>query len=202
MAIDYRLSGEAHFPANIHDCHAAVRYLRANAKKYKLNPDRIGVVGGSAGGHLAGLLATTSTVKTLHGNGGNKKFSSRVQAVVVMSGPMRISTGRVAEKSMQQNHSKSFAVQLFGGTIEQVPQKYMAADAHLHIDQNTPPILFQYGGVEDPSEIQPTVEKLKKLGIPVGVLTHYEGGKHGCWNNHPWFMPMMEDIDDWFREHL
>ena len=202
MAIDYRLSGEAHFPANIHDCHAAVRYLRANAKKYKLNPDRIGVVGGSAGGHLAGLLATTSTVKTLHGNGGNKKFSSRVQAVVVMSGPMRISTGRVAEKSMQQNHSKSFAVQLFGGTIEQVPQKYMAADAHLHIDQNTPPILFQYGGVEDPSEIQPTVEKLKKLGIPVGVLTHYEDGKHGCWNNHPWFMPMMEDIDDWFREHL
>ena len=167
-----------------------------------MNPDRIGVVGGSAGGHLAGLLATTSTVKTLHGNGGNKKFSSRVQAVVVMSGPMRISTGRVAEKSMQQNHSKSFAVQLFGGTIEQVPQKYMAADAHLHIDQNTPPILFQYGGVEDPSEIQPTVEKLKKLGIPVGVLTHYEDGKHGCWNNHPWFMPMMEDIDDWFREHL
>ena len=78
----------------------------------------------------------------------------------------------------------------------------MAADAHLHIDQNTPPILFQYGGVEDPSEIQPTVEKLKKLGIPVGVLTHYEDGKHGCWNNHPWFKPMMEDIDDWFRENL
>ena len=117
MAIDYRLSGEAHFPANIHDCHAAVRYLRANAKKYKLDPDRIGVVGGSAGGHLAGLLATTSTVKTLHGNGGNKKFSSRVQAVVVMSGPMRISTGRVAEKSMQQNHSKSFAVQLLVGPL-------------------------------------------------------------------------------------
>ncbi len=202
MAIEYRLSGEEHFPANIHDCHASVRYLRANAKEYKLDPDRIGVVGGSAGGHLAGLLATTSKVKTLHGNGGNEKFSSKVQAAVVMSGPMRISTGRVAEKSMQINNAQSFAVKLFGGTIQQLPQQYQAADAHLHIDKDTPPILFQYGGAEDPSEIEPTVEKLEKLEIPVEVLTHYKDGKHGCWNNHPWFMPMMEDIDAWFQEHL
>jgi len=202
MAIEYRLSGEEHFPANIHDCHAAVRYLRANAKEYKLDPDRIGVVGGSAGGHLAGLLATTSKVKTLHGNGGNEKFSSKVQAAVVMSGPMRISTGRVAEKSMQINNAQSFAVKLFGGTIQQLPQQYQAADAHLHIDKDTPPILFQYGGAEDPSEIEPTVEKLEKLEIPVEVLTHYKDGKHGCWNSKPWFMPMMEDIDAWFQEHL
>ena len=202
MAIEYRLSGEVYFPANIHDCHAAVRYLRANAKEYKLDPDRIGVVGGSAGGHLAGLLATTSKVKSLHGNGGNENFSSKVQAAVVMSGPMRISTGRVAEKSMQINNAQSFAVKLFGGTIQQLPQQYQAADAHLHIDKDTPPILFQYGGAEDPSEIEPTVEKLEKLEIPVEVLTHYKDGKHGCWNNHPWFMPIMEDIDAWFQEHL
>ena len=202
MGMEYRLSGEAHFPANIHDSHAAVRYLRANAKEYKLDPDRIGVLGGSAGGHLAGLLATTSKMKTLHGNGGNQNFSSEVQVAVVMSGPMRISTGRVAEKSMQINNAQSFAVKLFGGTIQQLPQQYEAADAHLHIDQDTPPILFQYGGAEDSSEIQPTVEKLEKLEIPVEVLTHYKDGKHGCWNNHPWFMPMMEDIDAWFQEHL
>ena len=202
MAIEYRLSGEVYFPANIHDCHAAVRYLRANAKEYKLDPDRIGVVGGSAGGHLAGLLATTSKVKSLHGNGGNENFSSKVQAAVVMSGPMRISTGRVAEKSMQINNAQSFAVKLFGGTIQQLPQQYQAADAHLHIDKDTPPILFQYGGAEDPSEIEPTVEKLEKLEIPVEVLTHYKDGKHGCWNSKPWFMPMMEDIDAWFQEHL
>ena len=202
MAMEYRLSGESHFPANIHDCHAAVRYLRANAKEYKLDLDRIGVVGGSAGGHLAGLLATTSKVKSLHGNGGNEKFSSKVQAAVVMSGPMRISTGRVAEKSMQINNAQSFAVKLFGGTIQQLPQQYEAADAHLHIEKDTPTILFQYGGAEDSSEIQPTVEKLEKLEIPVEVLTHYKDGKHGCWNNHPWFMPMMEDIDAWFQEHL
>jgi pectinesterase len=202
MGMEYRLSGEAHFPANIHDCHAAVRYLRANAKEYNLDPDRIGVIGGSAGGHLAGLLATTSKVKSLHGNGGNEKFSSEIQAAVVMSGPMRISTGRVAEKSMQINNAQSFAVKLFGGTIQQLPQQYEAADAHLHIDKDTPPILFQYGGAEDPSEIEPTVEKLEKLEIPVEVLTHYKDGKHGCWNSKPWFMPMMEDIDAWFQEHL
>ena len=64
MAIDYRLAEEALFPANIHDCHAAVRFLRAHAGKYKVDPERIGVVGGSAGAHLAGLLATTAKVKT------------------------------------------------------------------------------------------------------------------------------------------
>ena len=65
-------------------------------------------------------------------------------------------------------------------SIQQLPQRYGAADAHLHIDnKDTPPLLFQYGGAEDPSEIQPTVEKLEKLEI-VEVLTHYKDGKHGC----------------------
>ena len=100
MAIDYRLAEEALFPANIHDCHAAVRFLRAHAGKYKVDPERIGVVGGSAGAHLAGLLATTAKVKTLHGKGGHEDFSSEVQAAVVMSGPMEISTGSVAERSL------------------------------------------------------------------------------------------------------
>ncbi len=202
MATSYRLSGEAKFPANINDCHAAVRFLRAKANKFHVDSKRIGVVGGSAGGHLAGLLATTEKLKKLHGNGGNPGFSSAVQAAVVMSGPMEISTGSVAEKSLLPDNSNSNAVILFGGSVKEKPKLYSLADAHIHISKATPPILFQFGGAEDPSTVQPSIEKLKKMGVPTKLLFHYKDGKHGCWNSHPWFMPMIADIDSWFKEHL
>ena len=89
MAIDYRLAEEALFPANIHDCHAAVRFLRAHAGKYKVDPERIGVVGGSAGAHLAGLLATTAKVKTLHGKGGHEDFLQKSRPRWLCPGPWK-----------------------------------------------------------------------------------------------------------------
>lgn len=202
MAVAYRLSGEAKFPANIQDCHAAVRYLRAQATDYKVDADRIGVVGGSAGAHLAGLLATTADVAELHGDGGNPGVSSAVQAAVIMSGPMQIATGSVAERSLLADNPKPNAIWLFGGNVEQLPKVYALADAHEHIDKNTPPILFQYGGTEDPSKIDPSMARLRELGIPTKVLSHYENGKHGCWNRHPWFTPMLDDVEAWLREHL
>lgn len=202
MAVAYRLSGEAKFPANIHDCHAAVRFLRANAKAYHADPDHIGVVGGSAGAHLAGLLATSSDVAELQGDGGNPGVSSAVQAAVVMSGPMEIATGSVAERSLIEDSPKPNARWLFGGSISEIPDLYALADAHQKISKNTPPILFQYGGTEDPSKVEPSVTKLKELGIPTNVLSHYADGKHGCWNRHPWFIPMVDDIDAWLQEHL
>ena len=202
MAIAYRLSEEAKFPANIHDCHGSVRFLRANANLYRVDPDRIGVVGGSAGAHLAGLLATTAGVEELHGDGGYPDVSSRVQAAVVMSGPMKIATGSVAERSLLKGNPKPNAVWLFGGNVEEKPELYTLADAHQHIDKNTPPILFQFGGTEDPSKVFPSMAKLIDLGISTEVLADYPEGKHGCWNRHPWFMPMVDDIDQWFQKHL
>ena len=80
-SIEYRLSGEAPFPAQIEDCKAAVRWLRANAAKYNLDADRIGAWGHSAGGHLSALLGTSGGVQELEGNGDNMSYSSRVQAV-------------------------------------------------------------------------------------------------------------------------
>lgn len=202
MAIAYRLSEEARFPANIQDCHAAIRYLRANAEKFSADPNRIGVLGGSAGAHLAGLLAATADVKKLHGEGGHPGVSSAVQAAVVMSGPMEIATGNVAERSLLIDNPKPNAIWLFGGNVEEKSELYALADAHQHIDENTPPILFQYGGTEDPSRTLPSMDKLMELGIRTKVLSDYPEGKHGCWNRHPWFLPMVEDIDQWFQEHL
>ena len=86
-SINYRFSQHAVFPAQIEDCKAAIRWLRANAAKYHLDADHIGVWGASAGGHLVALLGTTGGVKELEGKGGNLDQSSRVQCVVDWFGP-------------------------------------------------------------------------------------------------------------------
>lgn len=83
----YRLAPTYQFPAAVHDVKAAVRFLRANAAKYQIDPDRIGVVGGSAGGHLAQFLGVTAGVAQFEGNGGNPGVSSQVSCVVNFYGP-------------------------------------------------------------------------------------------------------------------
>ena len=85
-SIEYRTSDEAKFPAAVQDVKAAVRWLRAHAVSHGVNPDTIGAIGGSAGAHLVGMLATSGGVKALEGDGGNSEASSDVQAVVAMAG--------------------------------------------------------------------------------------------------------------------
>lgn len=87
-SVDYRLSGQARFPAQIHDCKAAVRWLRAHAERFGYDADRIAALGVSAGGHLAALLGVNSAVRELEGDvGSHLDVSSRVQAVVDYYGP-------------------------------------------------------------------------------------------------------------------
>src|SRR5205085_165270 len=86
-SINYRFSQHAVFPAQIEDCKAAIRWLRANADKYHLDPDHIGAWGASAGGHLVALLGTSGNKKELEGKGGNLEQSSKVQCVIDWFGP-------------------------------------------------------------------------------------------------------------------
>src|SRR5579863_4756005 len=85
--VTYRLAPKSPFPAAVEDVKAAVRWLRANAEKYALDPDRIGVVGDSAGGHLAQFLGVTGGVSQFEGSGGNPGLSSKVSCVVSYYGP-------------------------------------------------------------------------------------------------------------------
>lgn len=87
VTINYRLTDKASFPAQIEDCKCAVRWARAHAKEYNIDPNHIGAWGSSAGGHLVALLGTSGGVKELEGSGGWEKFSSRVQAVADYFGP-------------------------------------------------------------------------------------------------------------------
>ena len=98
-----------------------------------------GWLGRSAPGRIA---CHHCKVKTLHGKGGHEDFSSEVQAAVVMSGPMEISTGSVAERSLTAKNPVANAIFLFGGTVKEKPGLYKLADAHLHIDDGIRPPFF------------------------------------------------------------
>ncbi len=192
-AIEYRLGGEAPFPAGIHDCNAAVRYLRANAVTFGIDPAKIGAVGGSAGGHLVGLMATGWENKELQGDGGYPDQSSRLQAAVVMAGPMEMTTGSVAERSRNPKSNIWLA-----GTIDEQPDLYALADAHLQINDKSSPILFMVGEHDNPARNQPSRDKLKANNVWTDVKI-YADGKHGCWNQLPWQTEMVADMDQYFQ---
>ena len=110
-SIFYRLSGDSPFPADIQDCKCAIRYLRANAGTYGVDPNRIGVAGASAGGHLAELLATADDKAGLEGDGGWQNVSSRVQAASAYYGVSDFTVG--ARKF--QHHTGTVVLKLFRG---------------------------------------------------------------------------------------
>ena len=121
--ISYRLSGEAPFPAQINDCKAAVRFLRANAKKYGIDSDHIGAIGLSAGGHLTALLATSGGVAELEGEGGYPEFSSTIQAAVPMGAQTDFLSGRTKEISANEQRGRIWR-QFLSGTQEEQPETY------------------------------------------------------------------------------
>jgi len=119
VSINYRLDSVAPFPAQIYDCKGAIRWLRAHAKEYHIDPDRIGVWGMSAGGHLVALLGTSAGVKELEGDvGGNPGVSSRVQAVSDYAGPtdiMQIWNQAGPENTFRTIKGDTYYESLFGG---------------------------------------------------------------------------------------
>jgi len=173
-SIDYRLSGEAKFPAQIHDCKAAIRWLRANAEKYRLDPNRIGVFGGSAGGHLVALLGTSGNVEELEGSGGNPDLSSRVQAVCDWYGPSDL-TKMVEKESVQS---------LLGGPADDILDRARLASPITYVSQDDPPFLIMHGDddstVPHEQSVQLT-EALRGAGVPVEFVTvdTPEAGGHG-----------------------
>lgn len=151
-SVEYRLSDEAVFPAQIHDVKAAIRFLRANRERFRLDADRIAGWGDSAGGHLVALLGTSAGVAALEGSLGNAGASSRIQAVVDWYGPTdflsmdeqaeRIGCGERATPHTAPGSPESLLV---GGLIAERPERVRAADPTTYVDGEEPPFLIQHG---------------------------------------------------------
>lgn len=139
-SVSYRLSQEAIFPAQIHDCKAAVRWLRAHAEEYGLDPTALGAWGPSAGGHLVSLLGTTQGVPELEGELGNLEHSSAVQAVCDWFGPTDFR--RMNDYPGDQDHDApdSPESQLIGGPIQEHPDLVARANPVTYVSGNDPPL--------------------------------------------------------------
>ena len=177
VSINYRFSNQAVFPAQIEDCKSAIRYLRAHADKFNLDPMRIGVWGVSAGGHLAALLGTSSGVPELE-NGPWQEYSTKVQAVCDWYGP---SDFLRMDLWSQRRNTSSPESQLFGGLVAQKIALAKMASPLLYIDEDDPPFLIMHG-TEDriiPYEHSILLAKgLENAGVPVKFIS-LEGVDHG-----------------------
>ena len=198
-SIDYRLTSTAPFPAQIEDCKAAVRWLRANASTYHLDPGHIGVWGHSAGGHLAALLGTSGGVRELEGTGDNMSYSSRVQAVCDVAGPSDLV--RLYQEASQSRGDKSGKVMydvaaLVGGSTEKNITTATAASPIHYVSKDDPPFLIIHG--ENDATIPVTqAESFAAALKAAGVETTLEiapGRGHGA--GGPKFQPMIKAFFD------
>ena len=174
--VTYRLAPKYQFPAAIHDTKAAVRWLRANAAKYKINPDKIGVTGGSAGGHLAQFLAVTRDVPEFEGTGGNRDQSSHVACVVNVYGPSDFT------KSYGKSVDAHEVLPLWlGGNLETARTQHIRSSPLYWVTPNAAPTLCIHG-TEDKyvahEQAVWMVDKLKAATVAAELLT-LEGAGHG-----------------------
>ena len=176
VTVEYRLAPKYPFPAAIHDVKASVRWLRANATKYNINPDLIGAMGGSAGANLAEMLGVTEDVKTLEGSEGNPNQSSSVQAVVSYFGPTDFT------KSYGKSVDAAEVLPLYlGGDLDKARLRHLQASPLYWITPSAAPTLCIHGTRDnyvDHEQAVWFVDKMKAAGVEAQLITMENAG-HG-----------------------
>jgi acetyl esterase/lipase len=199
-SLNYRLSQHAVFPAQLEDCKAALRWLRAHAKTYNLNPDRFGVWGSSAGGHLVALLGTTGEVAEFD-VGEHRAFSSRVQCVMDDFGPTEFTAmdaHRIPSATLVHNSPTSPESRLIGGGIADPANAAKVARANpvTYVTRDDAPFLIVHGD-EDPlvphHQSELLFHALQAAGVRVRLNT-VKGGGHGAGFGGPELEEMRRDF--------
>ena len=202
-SIDFRLSVDEPFPAQIHDIKAAIRFLRANAETYGYEATRIGVHGRSSGGHLTSLVGVTNGVKELEGElGDHLDVSSDVQVAVSYFGASNLTT--ILDQSTPFGvmlRGPALAL-LLGGPMEATAELAELASPVFHVDAQDPPLLLLHGDQAPQMPINQAHELhgvCKEHELPVH-LEVIHGAKHGT----PEFFDAKrtELVAEFLKEHL
>jgi acetyl esterase/lipase len=201
LTISYRFRTEVRFPGCISDAKAAVRWLRANAREYRVDSDRIAIVGGSWGGYIASMVATTGHLAEFDGDGGNPAFSSRVKAAVAFNSlldPIGHNPQRRADRSPGK------FIDWVGATYEERPDLWEKASPLAHADKHSPPFLF-LSGTKDPTdafaESKAMMQKLLAAGVQAEFFTA-EGARHGFFHDSPWFERTLKRTEEFLTKYL
>jgi acetyl esterase/lipase len=169
MSIDYLLATDAapSWPQNIYDCKTAVRWLRANADRLQIDADHIGVIGGSAGGHLAALLAVSGTKVGLDPSGPYGDFSCAVQCAVPMYGAAEV-------------RDSPHALRMLGKSRDAAPELYRLASPVTHVDSSDPPFLILHGTADNQvpvAQSETLARALQQAGVEHELVV-IEGAPH------------------------
>lgn len=213
VAINYRLSGEAKFPALVQDAQAAIRWIRANALRYGFDPNRIAAWGGSAGGYQATMLGVSAHVRELQDPAlGNADQPCNVQAVVTWFGPTDflkmdeylIESGLPPLPGQEHSAANSPESLLLGQKITEIPERVRAANPETYITPDAPPFFIQHGAQDPVVPVQMSIHLAARLEQAIGKdkvrLELLEGDGHGD--------PMFETPEnvtkvlDWLDQHL
>ena len=204
-SINYRLSWEARFPAQIEDCKAAIRWLRANASRHNLDVDRIGVWGSSAGGHLAALVGTSGDVRDLEGSLGNNDQSSRVQAVIDWYGPadfLKMQSESLACSVIDHDSPVSPEALLLGCPIQICKDRSRRASPVTYATADDPPFLIMHGTADclvPPLQSRDLTDALEAAGVDA-TLKFIQGAGHG--GDEFEQAENRKLVDDFFDRHL
>ena len=200
VTVSYRLAPKYQFPAAVYDVKAAVRWMRANAEKYQIDPDRIGTTGGSAGGHLAQFLGVTSGVKKFEGDGGNAEYSSSVKCVVNFYGPSDFT------KSYDASVDAKDVLPLFlGGNLQQERHRHIESSPLYWVTPEAAPTLFVHGTKDAYVAHEQAgwiVERMKAADVEATLMT-IEDGDHGFRTSSPEVKQQIEKARfEFFEKHL
>ena len=181
-SLNYRLSQHAIFPAQIEDCKAAVRWLRARSAEFKLDPGRFAAWGPSAGGHLAAMLGTAGHATEFE-VGAHLDVSSRVQCVVDYFGPtdfLQMDAQRLPD-GMVHDLADSPESELVGGAIQENPERVARANPITYVTADVPPFLIVHGNQDPLVPFQQSILLVAALGNVGADVTFYTvaGAGHG-----------------------
>ncbi|MDB6126954.1 MAG: nlhH 2 [Verrucomicrobia bacterium] len=198
--IDYRLTSDATFPAQLEDCKAALRWLRSNAERFAIDRDRVGVVGISAGGHLAALLGALNSSR-IYETGSSMDQNSTVQAVCDFFGPVDLL--RLYDDAQKSGAAQASEVsQLVGGDPHQFPRPTRAANPIAGLDASSPPFLIIHG---DRDTVVPLEHSrlLYDALVAKGIKAHLHV-IHGAGHTGPAFVApeINAMVDDFFAKTL
>ncbi len=197
ITVEYQLALEAQYPAAIYNVKAAIRWVRANADKYGMDPDYIAIGGTSAGGHIASLVGLTNGVEKFEGDMGNKEFSSDVQAVLDIDGAINLMEPLSLNK--ERSHD-SPDVQWLGGTFAEKPLIWKDASPIYWANENTVPMLFLNSGYP-----RFHVGQDELIGMLDNWGIYHEEYKfqvemHTFWLFHPWIDVAVEYMTDFMHK--
>lgn len=183
IAIDYRLSGQARYPAALEDCAEAVRWVRAHAGRYRIDPARLGASGSSAGGHLASLLGVTAT------------GPDRVMAVAALNPVLDLT---------ESDTRGEMVARFLGSRCAQAPELCRQASPVDRVTSGAPPFLILHGTADQTvpyTQAAAMTERLRAAGVPVELFTA-ESGPHTFWANPRWQPQVLQALEHFFRLRL